>query len=210
MITNISRQLATGTVAIAASVAALSFAGAAQASSMIGVAGNATASSWGTTDPTLTLGAPTGLVGMSSGEFVGLSFGDVGVSQPITLIGTPPVASTSYTFMNSGPISGFASINVAGGMTVDITPTQSSGMFNTMSGMNTTSYSVMGSAFFDYLDPMLTDETGVFNLVVMSVGGGWVYALTFEKGALAAVPEPSAILGILAVAGVGAFARRKS
>ena len=210
MITNISRQLATGTVAIAASVAALSFAGAAQASSMIGVAGNATASPWGTTNPTLNLGATTGLVGMSSGEFAGLLFGDVSVSQTITLIGTPPMASTSYTFMDSAPIGGFASINVAGGMTVDITPTVSSGMFNSMGGMNTTSYSVMGSAFFDYLDPTLTDETGVFNLVAMSVGGGWVYALTLEKGVLAAVPEPSAILGILAVAGVGAFARRKS
>ncbi|WP_155119822.1 PEP-CTERM sorting domain-containing protein, partial [Microcystis aeruginosa] len=35
------------------------------------------------------------------------------------------------------------------------------------------------------------------------------YTLSLEKSSLA-VPEPSAILGILAVVGAGAFARRKS
>jgi hypothetical protein len=212
MITNISRQLATGTVAIAASVAALSFAGAAQAASMIAVGGNATAGSWGTTNPTLTPGTTTGLVGTPTGEFAGLGFAAVSVLKAITLIGTPPMTPipVSHTFTNPSPIIGFASINVGGGMTVAITPTISTGVYNSMMGMKTTNYNVMGSAFFDYASPTSTDEMGIFNLTVTSVGPGWIYNLILEKGVFAAVPEPSAILGILAVAGVGAFARRKS
>ncbi len=205
MLTNISRQLNTGALAIAGSVAALSFAGAAQAASMIAVTGSATASSWGTLNPTLTPGAPTGLAGTPTDGFAGLSYTDVSAIQPIQIFGTGSGASTMFT--PGGTVNSFAQINVGGGTTVNITPTVASGTFNTSGGMSTTVYTVMGTAFFDATTGL--DYSGVFSLNVVSVGSGWIYTWSLEKSSLA-VPEPSAILGILAVVGAGAFARRKS
>ncbi|MDB9407420.1 PEP-CTERM sorting domain-containing protein [Microcystis aeruginosa CS-558/01A06] len=110
-------------------------------------------------------------------------------------------------FTPGGTVNSFAQINVGGGTTVNITPTVASGTFNTSGGMSTTVYTVMGTAFFDATTGL--DYSGVFSLNVVSVGSGWIYTLSLEKSSLA-VPEPSAILGILAVVGAGAFARRKS
>jgi hypothetical protein len=209
MLTNISRKLPTGTlVAIAGGVAALSFAGAAQAASMITVTGTAMAGAWETTNPTITPGATTGLAGTPTGIFAGLDYMDVNGIQPLMLIGTPPAGSTTFEFTSPGLISAFANINLGAGVTVNITPTMAQGVFVSSGGMTTTVYSVVGTAFFDVLSG--SDYPGVFSLTVTSAGTDWVYTLSFDKSSIPAVPEPSAILGILAVVGAGAFARRKS
>jgi hypothetical protein len=206
MITNISRQLTTGTLALAGSVAALSFAGAAQAASMIIITGSATVPAWGTTNPTLIAGTATG-VSMPSGQFAGVTPGDISSILPITLNGTG--TGPNYTFMPvPSPIPNFVTITTgAGNVIVDITPTSSIGSFATMSGMDSATYTVAGTAVFD--EPTGPDYVGVFNMTFMSSGS--IYILNIQKtGVSMPVPEPSAILGILAVAGVGAFARRKS
>lgn len=209
MLTNISRKLPTGTlVAIAGGVAALNFAGAAQAASMITVTGTARAGAWGTTDPTITPGATTGLAGTPTGIFAGLDYMDVNGIQTLMLMGTPPAGSDSFEFTSPGLISPFANIDLGTGVTVNVTPTMATGLFVSASGMTTTVYAVVGTAFFDMLSG--SDYPGVFSLTVTSAGMEWVYTLSFDKSDIPAVPEPSAILGILAVAGVGAFARRKS
>lgn len=208
MITNISRQLTTGTLALAGSVAALSFAGAAQAASMITISGSATIPTWGTPNPVLVAGTATG-VSSATGQFAGVTTAGIGAIQSITLNGTG--AGPSYTFMPvPSPIPNFVTITTgAGNVVVAITPTSSTGSSTTNMGMTTTNYTVMGTAVFD--EPTGPDYVGVFNMVFMSMGGSQTYILGIEKTGLAMpVPEPSAILGILAVAGVGAFARRKS
>ena len=209
MLTNISRKLPTGTlVAIAGGVAALNFAGAAQAASMITVTGTATAGAWGTADPTITPGPTTGVAGTPTGIFAGLDYMDVNGIQTLMLIGTPPAGSTMFQFTSPGTISPFANIDLGTGVTVNVTPTMATGVFVSAGGMTTTVYAVVGTAFFDILSG--SDYPGVFSLTVTSAGPQWVYTLSFDKSDIPAVPEPSAILGILAVAGVGASARRKS
>ena len=108
MLTNISRQLNTGALAIAGSFAALSFAGAGQAASMIAVTGTATASPWETLNPTLTPGAPTGLAGVPMGGFAGLSYTDVSAIKSIQIFGTGSGSSTMFT--PGGTINSFAKI----------------------------------------------------------------------------------------------------
>lgn len=209
MLTNISRKLTTATlVAITGGVAALNSAGAAQAASMITVTGTGMAGAWGTTDPTITPGPTTGVVGTPTGDFAPLSYMDVNGIQTLLLIGTPPTGSTMFEFTSPGTISPFANIQLGTGVTVNVTPTMATGVFATASGMTTTVYAVVGTAFFDALSG--SDYPGVFSLTVTSAGTSWVYTLTLDRSDIPAVPEPSAILGILAVAGVGAFARRKS
>jgi hypothetical protein len=78
-----------------------------------------------------------------------------------------------------------------------------------------TTYNVSGNAIF--IEPFLPNFLGGFN-ISFTLGGApdsvaGTYSLTLVKTDIpepVAVPEPSAILGILAVAGAGAFARRKS
>lgn len=208
MITNISRQLTTGTLALAGSVAALSFASAAQAAGMISISGSATIPAWGTTNPVLAAGTASA-VSMNTGQFAGVTAADISAIQSITLNGTG--AGPTYTFMPvPSPIPNFVTITTGtGNVVVGITPTSSTGSFTSMGSMSTTSYTVLGTALFD--EPTGPDYVGVFNMVFTSMGSMQTYTLNIDKTGLAMpVPEPSAILGILAVAGVGAFARRKS
>ncbi len=216
MITNISRQLSTGALALAGTVAALSFAGAAQAATIasITVIGAANVDGWGTVNPILT---PTsvGAVTLTTGQFVGVTAADVTVPSAISLTGTGAGMMTTFTPPASLP--SFTTITIpspSGNVIANLTPQGASGMNSTSGGTSSTSYSVAGTVVFD--EPTGPDLVGTFSITFSRSGlgsgpGPGTYTLTLDKtGVASSVPEPSAILGILAVAGVGAFACRKS
>ena len=212
MIANISRQLTTGALAIAGSVAAFSFAGAAQASTLV-IAGNATIDPWGTNGPVLTPTSVASVTPIGGGQFASASA--AAIPNPFTLTGTGtgpftvfglPGPSPSFTTITTGP----------GPVTANVTPATATGTNSNLgSGVFLTTYTVGGTAIF--IEPVGPALLGSFSIQFTrtdspgSVVG--VYSLTLTKTdvpAPVAVPEPSAILGILAVAGAGAFARRKS
>jgi hypothetical protein len=217
MIANISRQLTTGAFAIAGSVAAFGFAGAAQAltTSTLTITGSATISPWGTTNPVLTPTNITSVTPSGAGQFAGVTLADVTTPGPFTLNGTG--TGTSFTFSPPpGPSLGFTTITTVPGLvTANVTPTLATGSNTPISGPNSlTTYSVNGSAIF--IEPFLPNFLGAFNIGFTLVGGpgdvAGTYTLTLVKTDIpvpVAVPEPSTILGILAVAGAGAFARRQ-
>ena len=205
MIPNISRQLTTGALALAGSVAAFSFAGAAQAVSVFTIAGNATISPWGTANPVLT---PTTInFAAGDGQFTGVTAADVTLPGAFTLTGTGVGPSTNFGV--PGPIAGFTTITTgAGPVIADVTPLVAVGT-NVTTPVPLTTYTISGSVIFN--EPVGPDLAGTFALVFVRAAGSQSYTLTFTKtDEPVPVPEPSAILGILAVAGVGAFARRKS
>jgi len=216
MIANISRQLTTGALAIAATVAAFGFAGAAQAVnvSTLTISGNATISPWGTTNPVLT---PTSVTAASNGtgQFTGVTAPNVTIPGPFTLNGTGSGGSFTFT-PPPAPAPGFTTITaVPGPVTANVTPTLATGSNSPIGGgaASLTTYSVSGDAIF--IEPFLPNFLGGFN-ISFTLGGApgsvdGTYSLTLVKTDIpVSVPEPSAILGILAVAGAGAFARRKS
>lgn len=225
MTTNISRQLATGTLAIAASVTALSFAGTAPAQAMImgtlSITGDATIDPWGTTDPMLTPLSVT-TVNSATGQFQGVTAGNVSVPKSFSLTGDPNMMPM-HMFDSPDSIANFISILVnqdpptgpgAGTVIGSVTGSLAMGSFAGVPGASTTSYAVTGTMTFDEPNGF-PDLLGTFNIsFTRSENGGQVsqgYTLSLEKSsAIAKTPEPAAILGILAVAGVGAFARRKS
>jgi hypothetical protein len=215
MITNISRQLSTGALALAGTVAALSFAGAAQAATIasITVIGAANVDGWGTVNPILT---PTsvGAVTLTTGQFVGVTAADVTVPSAISLTGTGAGMITMFT-PPPASLPSFTTITIpspSGNVIANLTPQGASGMNSTSGGTSSTSYSVAGTVVFD--EPTGPDLVGTFSITFSRSGlgsGPGTYTLTLDKtGVASSVPEPSAILGILAVAGVGAFACRKS
>ncbi|REJ40718.1 MAG: PEP-CTERM sorting domain-containing protein [Microcystis flos-aquae DF17] len=224
MIANISRQLATGTVAIAASVAALSFAGAAPAQAMMGtlsITGDATIDPWGTTDPMLKPLSVT-VVNSATGQFAGVTAGNISVPKSFALTGNPGMMPM-HMFGSPASITDFISILVnqapptgpgVGTVLGSITSSMAMGSFAGVPGASTTSYTVTGSMIFDEPNGA-PDLLGTFNIsFTRSENAGQVsqgYTLSLQKSsAITKTPEPAAILGILAVAGVGAFARRKS
>jgi hypothetical protein len=91
MITNISRQLTSGALAIASSVAAFGFAGAAQAqiSGTLSITGTAQIDPWGTTNPMLKPSNVTAINGATF-QFAGvmLEEGDVSTPASFALTGT--------------------------------------------------------------------------------------------------------------------------
>jgi len=217
MIANISRQLTTGALAIAGSVAAFSFAGAAQAVTLstLTITGDATISPWGTLNPVLTPTSVTGVTG-GTGQFTGVTAANVTLPGPFTLNGTgsggafifspPPDPAPGFTTITTGP----------GLVTANVTPTSAIGTNVSIgAGLFQTVYTVSGPATFT--EPSVLNVLGGFTIASQLVGlPGAVtgtYTLDLTKTDVpvpVAVPEPSAILGILAVAGAGAFARRKS
>ncbi len=224
MTTNISRQLATGTLAIAASVTALGFAGTAPAQAIMGtlsITGDATIDPWGTTDPMLKPLSVT-TVNSATGQFAGVTAGNISVPKSFALTGNPgmmpmhmfgsPASITDFIsiLVNQGPPTGPGAGTVIG----SITGSMAMGTFAGVPGSSTTSYTVTGTMLFD--EPNTApDLLGTFNIsFTRSENGGQVsqgYTLSLQKSsAITKTPEPAAILGILAVAGVGAFARRKS
>lgn len=225
MTINISRQLATGTLAIAASVTALGFAGTAPAQAIImgtlSITGNATIDPWGDTNPMLTPTSVTAING-ATGQFAGVMLGDVSTPASFGLTGTGSGGMSSFgspasianfisILVNQGPPDGPGVGTVIG----NITGTMAMGTFaGVLGGDGTTTYTVTGTMTFDEPNGF-PDLLGTFSIgFTRSVTGGQVsesYNLSLQKSsAVAKTPEPAAILGILAVAGVGAFARRKS
>lgn len=209
MTTNISRQLTTSVLALAGSVAAFGLADAAQAAILASVEfrGLATIPAWGSTNPTLD---PTNvnLILDSTGTFAGVTTANITIPQPLTLTGTGTGPGTSFGF--PPPVPSFVTITTgAGPVVVNITPTFAFGT-NATSGTPTTSYTVTGDAVFD--EPTGPDFLGTFSITFnrTDVLQNYTLVLTQTGEPALSIPEPSAILGILALAGVGTFARRKS
>jgi hypothetical protein len=226
MITNISRQLTTGALAIASSVAAFGFGGAAQAATVLAgtlsITGGAQIDQWGTINPML---KPLNVTAVNSatGQFTGVTIADI-TSIPATFPLTGTGSGTMSMFTAPSSLSNFISVAVntaypvgpgAGTVIGNITSSTAYGTFVSGGGGSTTSYGVMGNMLFDEPNGY-PDLIGTYNITftrsVDSIGQvSESYALSLQKSGLAVkVPEPSAILGILAVAGAGAFARRKS
>jgi len=225
MTTNISRQLATGTLAIAASVTAFGLAGTAPAQAAIlgtlSITGGAEIDQWGTINPMLKPTSVTAING-ATGQFAGVMLGDVSIPAYFALTGTGSGGMSSFGSPSS--LANFISIAVntmpptgpgPGTVIGNITATEAMGTFSgVLGGDGTTTYTVTGTMTFDEPNGF-PDLLGTFSIgFTSSVTGGQVsqsYTLSLQKSsAIARTPEPAAILGILAVAGVGAFARRKS
>jgi hypothetical protein len=227
MITNISRQLTTGALAIASSVAAFGFAGAAhaQAAPILGgtlsITGTATIDPWGTVNPMLKPLNITAVNG-ATGQFAGVTTANVTTPASFALTGTGTGMMSMFTSPSS--LANFISITVnqpypigpgPGIVVGNITSTMAYGTFMAGGGGSTTTYSVTGDMTFDEPNGY-PDLFGTFSIAFtrsVSAGGqiSQSYNLSLQKSGLTTnIPEPSAILGILAVAGAGAFARRKS
>ncbi|MDB9389839.1 PEP-CTERM sorting domain-containing protein [Microcystis aeruginosa] len=177
----------------------------------------------GGTSGTATLVAPTanppfvftstdanGVVSMGTGQFDsegGVDAVIIGLPVTFSLIGSPG----SYT---TPAVADFLSIQRADGKTVKVSLLGGSPASSFTSGANFMYSIPFIPAFFD--EPAgETDISGYLTINASSNSSGagisQTYQITFNKDiANNRVPEPSAILGILAVAGVGAFARRKS
>jgi hypothetical protein len=221
---NIYRSITTGVVALATSGIALSFAGAAQAQIVgtLSITGNASIDTWGTANPTLTpLNVNT--VVSASGQFAGVTVPSITTPNPFTLSGTgvgpvtvfgAPPASPSFvditvsTIPPTGPGPGVVVGNA--------TPTTAIGTFTAgFAGGGTASHTVSGTMVFDEPNgfPSLL---GTFNITFTRSddGAGNIsqgYTLSLQKTNTPAppqgVPEPSAVLGMLAL-GLAGFARR--
>ncbi|QGZ88803.1 PEP-CTERM sorting domain-containing protein [Microcystis aeruginosa] len=222
MITNISRQLTSGALAIASSVAAFGFAGAAQAqiSGTLSITGTAQIDPWGAPDPMLKPLNVTAING-ATGQFTDVMLGDVSTPASFALTGTGSGGMSDFDSPSS--LANFISIVVntmpptgpgPGTVIGNITATQAMGTFAGIMGSDgTTTYTVTGNMAFDEPNGF-PDLLGTFSIgFTRSVTGGQVsesYNLSLQKSSVPVdIPEPSAILGILAVAGAGAFARRK-
>jgi hypothetical protein len=225
MITNISRRLTTGALAIAGSVGALSFAGAAQAATVLAgtlaLTGTAQIDPWGTPNPMLKPLNVTAING-ATGQFADVTTANVTTPASFALTGTGTGMMSGFTAPSS--LANFIQITVnkaypigpgSGIVIGNITSTMAFGTdIPSGGGDGTTTYTVTGSMTFDEPNGY-PDLFGTFSIgFTRSVTGGQVsqsYNLSLQKSGLTVnVPEPSAILGILAVAGIGAFARRKS
>lgn len=219
MTTNISRKLTTGALALAGSVAAFGFAGAAQAAQLNANVGFGP------------VGGGTNYVGPNLSNATSVTFANTNVvnTNPATYLGNPndffsgplavallsAVIPTPLTFDFSEP-DGVAG---AGAFTVTFTTASGLATFTTSSFTATSSPGNVNT--LDLLLQGTTSGTG-FDTTVSSIlvnfnqaggpGNAINYSATFTSPPVAptSVPEPSAILGILAVAGAGAFARRKS
>ncbi len=223
MITNISRQLTTGTLAIVSSVAAFGFAAPAQAqlAGTLSITGTADIDVWGTPNPMLKPLNVTAING-ATGQFAGLMLGDVSTPLGFALSGDPG-SMMMHMFDSDVPPSIVNFINAlvnqtppgAGTVIGNVTGTMAMGTFaGAIGGDGTTTYTVTGTMTFDEPNGF-PDLLGTFSIgFTRSVTGGQVsesYNLSLQKSSVPVdIPEPSAILGILAVAGAGAFARRKS
>jgi hypothetical protein len=222
MITNISRQLNTRALAVASLLAAFGFAAPAQAqlAGTLSITGTADIDPWGTPDPMLKPLNVTAING-ATGQFAGVMLNDVSTPLGFALSGAPG-SMPMHMFDSDVPpsIANFISILVnqtppgAGTVIGNVTSTMAMGTFAGISTANTTTYTVTGTMTFDepngYPDLLGTFSIGFTRSVVgTQISEG--YTLSLQKsGAPVSTPEPSAILGVLAVAGAGAFARRKS
>jgi hypothetical protein len=215
MITNISRRLTTGALAIAGSVAAFGFAGTAQAAQLnsnigyipIGDVSYTGANLAGATSVTFPV---TNFVNTNQPLYLGLA--NDFFSGPLAVAIMSAVTLTPLTFDLTAPD------GVAGGGAFTVTFTTASGLatftatsFTTATATsNTLDLYINGTTTGNGFDPSPTSL--LVNLNQVGGPGGVVNASTTfaSPPTTTNVPEPSTILGILAVAGIGAFARRKS
>jgi hypothetical protein len=216
MTTNISRQLATGALAIAGSVAAFGFGGAAQAAQLnanvgytpmgtVSYAGPNLASATSVTFPALNY------VNTNQPLYRGLP-NDFYLGSPLAVAIMSTVTISPLTFDFSAP-DGVAG---SGAFTVTFATASGPATFTTTSfttassNQNTLDVFINGITTGTGFDPSLSSL--IVNLNQVGGPGGVVNASTTfaSPPVITNVPEPSAILGILAVAGAGAFARRKS
>ncbi|REJ51452.1 MAG: PEP-CTERM sorting domain-containing protein [Microcystis wesenbergii TW10] len=219
MTTNISRQLTTGALAIAGSVAAFGFAGAAQAAQLNANIGY----------------VPVGTVsyaGPNLSNATSLTFPNINLvntNQP-TYLGNPndffsgPLAVAIGSSVALSPLtfdfSEADGVPGAGAFTVTFTTASGTATFTATSfttnsapgNVDTLDLLIQGTTTGNGFNP--TPSSLLVNLNQVGGPGGVVNASsTFAsppQTPTADVPEPSAILGILAVVGAGAFARRKS
>ncbi|MCZ8120785.1 MAG: PEP-CTERM sorting domain-containing protein [Microcystis sp. LE18-22.4A] len=233
MITNISRRLTTGALAIAGSVAAFGFANTAPAQAQA-------ACPYFQMLPNF-LALPNGCLDMDKlykgsdphtsdqADFLN-SMITISVSQS----GGQDVHRLTYTRGPALPATVGSKFTL--GYTVEIAPS-SSAMFDAVSlgvdvagqlpGITTKKYisgttignsdigllsSVNGTTPSPVLIPAGITKLFILDEIEVTSAGAQVNAFTntYTQKRIVKTPEPSAILGILAVAGVGAFARRKS
>lgn len=238
MITNISRQLTTGVLAIAGSVAAFGFGGIAQAqlttanATFGGSSGGVTFTGNLSTATSITFNSLTGGVSdvpVNYTPFGGtpapnvFNSGPAGTTfAPFTSIFNVAIAgggsSLDFTAAGAGNSTEgitltFASTNLSAGTTPANRYTFTAGS-GRITSQNTTGLNIsfLGS-FADSGGSFSTSAATVTIAIASSGVGQGTNTFTFGTPpafASTSVPEPSAILGILAVAGIGAFARRKS
>jgi hypothetical protein len=238
MITNISRQLTTGVLAIAGSVAAFGFGGIVQAQTTAnatfgGTTGGVTFTGDLSTATSITFSTLSGVVTDVPTTYT--PFG--GTSAPNNFsAGNGPTGATfavgagfGVTFTGGGTILDFTGAgagNSTEGITLNFASTTGLGSgtspanrytFTASSGI-VTSQTITGlniaflGSFADSGGSFSTSAATVSLSIASSGVGQGTNTFTFGTPPAfvsTSVPEPSAILGILAFAGIGAFARRK-
>jgi len=242
MITNISRRLTTGALAIAGSVAAFGFGGAAPVQAQA-VCGPQFFTTFMTTpcrtgDKLFTYISSSGSTIADPGNFLTITQSTMPEIHSFTFTPANPLNSTAgvHTLSYSVKIvddpntpenelltqmfSSFSSGYTTTGMTdygVSLDQTAWSGSLGgTLIGTSSAKSGDIGGSGSPgnaVLVPAGVTELFVTNTFGVSTMGGLLNSITndyLQTTKSIGVPEPSAILGILAVAGVGAFARRKS
>ena len=242
MITNISRRLTTGALAIAGSVAAFGFGGAAPAQAQA-VCTAQPFTTFMTTpcrrgDKLFTYISSSGSTINDPGNFLTITQSTMPEIHSFTFTPANPLNSTagvhtlSYsvkivddpstpenellTKMFSSFSSGYTTTMLTDkGVSLDQTAWSGSlgGTLIGTSSAKSGDIGGSGSPGNAVLVPAGVTELFVTNTFGVSTMGGLLNSITndyLQTTKSIGVPEPSAILGILAVAGVGAFARRKS
>lgn len=239
MITNISRQLTTGVLAIAGSVAAFGFGGIAQAqlttanATFGGTTGGVTFTGDLSTATSITFNSLTGAVTNVPSTYTpfggtpannvfnlgpaGATFG-LGAGFGVTFAGGGPATVLDFSGAGAGNSTEgitltFASTNLSAGTTPANRYTFTAGS-GSITSQNTTGLNISFLGSFADSGGSFSTSPATVSLSIASSGvGQGTNTFTFGTPpafASTSVPEPSAILGILAVAGIGAFARRKS
>lgn len=237
MITNISRQLTTGVLAIAGSVAAFGFGGIAQAQTAPNATFGGTTGGVGfngnlSTATSITFNSLTGFVTNVPSTYT--PFG--GTSAP-NHFNTGPAGATfglgagfGVTFAGSGPatvldFNGAGVGNSTEGITLTFASSSSSAgttpanrytftaSSGTITSQNTTGLNIAFLGSFADSGGTFSTSAATVSLSIASSGEGQgtnTFTFGTPPAFASSVPEPSAILGVLAVAGIGAFTRRKS
>jgi len=189
MITNISRQLTTGALAIAGSVAAFGFAGAAPVQAQEECL------------PQSFNNFKTNPCRKGDKLFTHINSSGIGINDPanfltITETVLPLGDLHTFTFTPATPL-----LSSSGTYVIDYT-------IEIIDDPDTPDNELLTKMFEAFSAGYTT--TGQTDSFVSSVNGSLNSITNDFRQKSIGVPEPSAILGILAVAGAGAFARRKS
>jgi hypothetical protein len=219
MTTNISRQLATGALAIAGSVAAFGFGGAAQAAQLnanvgytpmgtVSYAGPNLASATSVTFPA------ANYVNTNQPFYRGLENDFYAGPLAVALMSTVTISPLTFDFSAPDGVAGSGAFTVTFATAAGPATFTTTSFTTASSNQNTLDVFINGITTGTDFDPSFDPSPSslIVNLNQVGGPGGVVNAsTTFASPPVTTnVPEPSAILGILAVAGAGAFARRKS